>query len=65
MAKKSKTFPVGRDSKTGRFVPVEKARQRPGTTVVERIPKPGYGDTLVIKKTARKYKDSMQRLAKR
>lgn len=42
---KSKTFPLGRDSKSGKFVPVEKARNNPDRTVVERIPKAGFGDT--------------------
>jgi len=42
---KSKTFKVGRDSKTGLFIPVKEAERRPNTTVVERVPKPGYGDT--------------------
>jgi hypothetical protein len=31
---------VGRDAKTGQFIPVSEARRRPSTTVVERIPKP-------------------------
>lgn len=43
--KDSKTFPLGRDSGTGRFVTVEDAKRRPRTTTVERIPKPGRGDT--------------------
>lgn len=42
---KAKTFPLGRDSKTGEFVSVREAERRPNTTTVERIPKPGYGDT--------------------
>lgn len=41
---KSKTFLLGRNSKTGEFMPVKKARKYPKTTTVERIPKPGYGD---------------------
>jgi hypothetical protein len=40
-----KTFDVGRDSKTGEFIPVKEAERRPNTTTVERVPKPGYGDT--------------------
>ncbi len=40
-----KTRPIGRDSKTGEFIPVAEARRRPATTLVERVPKPGYGDT--------------------
>lgn len=41
----SKTFPLGRSSKTGKFVPVVVAKRHPNTTTVERIPKPGFGDT--------------------
>ena len=50
MGKSSKTFPLGRDSKTGLFIPVSEAKRRPNTTVVERIPKSGYGDTKPNKK---------------
>jgi len=42
---KSKTFPLGRDAKTGQFIPVNEAKRRPSTTTVERVPKAGYGDT--------------------
>lgn len=42
---KSKTFRIGRDSKTGEFIPVKEAKRRPNTTTVERVPKSGYGDT--------------------
>lgn len=42
---KSKTFPLGRDSKTGEFITVKEAQRRPTTTTVERIPKSGRGDT--------------------
>lgn len=46
MAKKeSKTSLRGRDSTTGVFIPVEDARRRPATTTVERVPKPGHGNT--------------------
>ncbi|MEI8175214.1 MAG: hypothetical protein WCG28_04665 [bacterium] len=45
MSKGSKTFPLGRDSRTGEFIPVREAERRPNTTTVERIPKPGNGDT--------------------
>jgi len=38
MAKK--TFKVGRDAKTGEFIPVKEAQRRPNTTVVETIKKP-------------------------
>ncbi len=41
----SKSFLLGRDSKTGEFIPVDEARRRPNTTTVERVPKPGRGDT--------------------
>lgn len=40
-----KTFDVGRDSKTGKFIRVKEAERRPNTTTVERVPKPGHGDT--------------------
>jgi hypothetical protein len=33
----------GRDAGSGRFMPVERARQQPRTAVVERVPHPGYG----------------------
>ncbi len=39
MAKKSKTFEIGRDAKTGEFIPVKEAKRRPSTTVVETIKK--------------------------
>lgn len=42
---KSKTFLIGRDSKTGRVIPVSVAKQHPLTTQVERMPKRGNGDT--------------------
>ena len=41
----SKTTLKGRDSKTGQFIPVATARSRPTTTEVQRVPKPGYGNT--------------------
>lgn len=40
-----KTFDIGRDSKTGEFIRVKDAERRPNTTTVERVPKPGFGDT--------------------
>lgn len=40
-----KTFDIGRDSSSGQFIPVKEAESRPSTTTVERVPKPGYGDT--------------------
>ena len=45
MSKNRKTHDVGRDSKTGQFIPVSEAKRRPSTTTVERVPNPGYGDT--------------------
>jgi hypothetical protein len=45
MPKSGKTTLKGRDASTGQFIPVSEARQRPSTTVIERVPKPGYGDT--------------------
>ena len=46
MAKSKQTeTKVGRDAETGKFIPVKQAREHPRTTVVERVPKPGYGDT--------------------
>ncbi|KAB2694670.1 hypothetical protein F9K79_19725 [Ochrobactrum sp. Kaboul] len=41
----AKTFKVGRDSGSGQFIKVSEAERRPNTTTVERVPKPGYGDT--------------------
>ena len=41
----SKTTPRGRDARDGQFTTVKEARQHPNTHVVERVPKPGYGDT--------------------
>jgi hypothetical protein len=45
MSKGRKTIDIGRDSKTGQFIPVKEAERRPSTTTVERVPKPGHGDT--------------------
>lgn len=36
---KSKSSKIGRDAKTGQFIPVTEAKKRPGTTVVETIKK--------------------------
>jgi hypothetical protein len=47
---KSKTTPRGRDSGNGKFITVKEANRRPKTTTVERVPKPGYGDTGRSKK---------------
>ncbi len=45
MSKDSKTSLRGRDAETGEFTSVKEAREHPKTHVVERVPKPGYGDT--------------------
>jgi hypothetical protein len=45
MGSKRKTFDVGRNAETGRFVKVEVAKRKPKDHIVERMPKPGYGDT--------------------
>lgn len=37
--KKTKTQKIGRDAGTGRFIPVEEAKKRPKTTVVETVKK--------------------------
>ena len=34
------TTKIGRDAKTGQFIPVSEANRRPNTTVVETIRKP-------------------------
>lgn len=41
----SKTFNIGRNAVTGRLTRVSTARVKPATHVVERMPKPGRGDT--------------------
>jgi hypothetical protein len=33
----------GRDAGNGQFMPVERARQNPKTSTVERVPDPGFG----------------------
>ncbi|KCZ66136.1 hypothetical protein L53_02100 [Hyphomonas sp. L-53-1-40] len=38
--KKTTTVKIGRDAKTGEFIPVKEAKRRPNTTVVETIKKP-------------------------
>ena len=45
MSKKSKTSLRGRNAETGEFTTVDKARKHRKTHIVERVPKPGYGDT--------------------
>ena len=39
--KKGTDQKIGRDAKTGRFIPVDEAKRRPSTTVVETIKKKG------------------------
>ncbi len=39
----SKSFKIGRDSKTGHLIPVKEAKARPNTTTVEHMPKRGKG----------------------
>jgi hypothetical protein len=45
MSKEPRTSLRGRDAETGHFTTVKEAREHPKTHVVERVPKPGYGDT--------------------
>lgn len=33
----SRTVQKGRDAGTGRFIPIEEANRRPGTTVIEKV----------------------------
>lgn len=40
MTYKADTFKIGRDAKTGEFIPVKDALRRPDKTVVETIKKP-------------------------
>jgi len=42
---KSRTTLRGRDAKTGEFVRLEETKRRPESTLRERVPKPGHGDT--------------------
>ena len=53
MPKKPRTRVAGRDAKTGQFIPVEETKKRPATTVRERVPLPGHGDTGSGKKKDR------------
>lgn len=43
MAKKPATSKIGRDARTGQYIPVSEAIRRPSTTVVESRPKPKSG----------------------
>ena len=45
MSSESKTTLRGRHAGTGEFTTIEEARRHPENHVVERVPKPGYGDT--------------------
>lgn len=45
MAIETKSFRIGRNAETGRLTPVDYARSHPKTHIVERMPKPGRGDT--------------------
>lgn len=45
MSRESKTTLRGRDARNGEFTTVEEARRYPSTHIVERVPKPGNGDT--------------------
>jgi hypothetical protein len=40
MASKGTTIKVGRDARTGEFIPVKEAQQRKATAVVETIKRP-------------------------
>jgi hypothetical protein len=40
MTYKADTFKIGRDAKTGQYIPVADAIRRPNTTVVETVKKP-------------------------
>jgi hypothetical protein len=40
MTKKTTTTKIGRDSGTGKFIPVKEAEKRPKTTQVETIKRP-------------------------
>jgi hypothetical protein len=40
-----KTSLHGRDARNGEFTTIREARLHPNTHIVERVPKPGYGDT--------------------
>ena len=38
--KKAKTTSIGRDARSGEFVPLKETKRRPATTTVEKLPKP-------------------------
>ena len=62
---RSKTFKVGRDSKSGQFISVKAAERRKSTAAVERIPKAGHRSTKIIADISKKHSKSLRRLAKR
>jgi hypothetical protein len=39
-SKQTTTHKIGRDAKTGAFIPVKEAERRPSTTVIETIKRP-------------------------
>jgi hypothetical protein len=45
MSKETKSYLIGRSAVTGKLTSVDRARAYPTTHVVERMPKPGNGDT--------------------
>jgi hypothetical protein len=45
MTKETKSFFIGRSAVTGKLTSVARARAYPTTHVVERMPKPGNGDS--------------------
>ena len=45
MSKETKSFLIGRSAVTGKLTSVARARAHPTTHVVERMPKPGNGDS--------------------
>ena len=54
MAKDNRQSRIGgRDAITGRFIRVQETHDRPRTTVRERIPRPGFGDTGRTRKSKR------------
>lgn len=40
MSKKTTSNKIGRDARTGQYIPVREAKRRPSTTVIETKPKP-------------------------
>ncbi|MBL8658020.1 MAG: hypothetical protein JNJ92_11790 [Altererythrobacter sp.] len=45
VTRETKSFPIGRNAKTGFLTTVKYAQSHPKTHVVERMPKPGRGDS--------------------